>query len=79
MASNYFCEKCGGRWLPRIPCEAEPDCPWCEIRRLRAELTAERKSNPTRPEAHPWSVDEFYRDQEAAEQAARDEPGEGKT
>ena len=37
---NAYCEKCGGRWLPRCPGESYGSCPWCEMRELRQQLAA---------------------------------------
>jgi hypothetical protein len=38
--NNAYCEKCGGRWLPRCPGESYGSCPWCEIRELHQQLAA---------------------------------------
>lgn len=38
IRSNYRCDRCGGRWLPK-PGGLEPrECPWCENRSLRAVI-----------------------------------------
>ena len=44
--SNYMCQKCGGRWLPReseFSPPTNPHCPWCELVNARLQLAAEQE------------------------------------
>ena len=43
MITNYVCEKCGGRWLPKTPISLPGVCPWCEIARLIVALEKIRR------------------------------------
>jgi DNA-directed RNA polymerase subunit RPC12/RpoP len=71
--TNARCPKCGGRWLPKEP-DADPGpCPWCEIKRLRAELAA--RPELTDEERAHRAVTRYWEAAEAAESVIGIDPG----